>query len=149
MKWTIRRKFFTSFLVVFSIATIVFNYYLSEFIENQTELTIENDVAKLQHTSKEYVKQFQQLHPDETALFSTYGQSLTQTFSKLYNHSVAIYSPDGTFVTEVIPVNSQLLMAQKKHEENLNDNSSEELKRAFTNKAAYTISHVLKGTVIK
>ena len=149
MKWTIRRKFFSSFLVLFSIATIVFNYYLSEFIDNQTELTIENDVAKLQHTSKEYLKQFQQLHPNEGTLFSTYGQSLTQTFSKLYKHSVAIYSPDGTFVTEVIPVSSQLLMAQKKHEENLNDTSSEELKRAFNNKAAYTISHVSKGTIIK
>ncbi|WP_053363506.1 HAMP domain-containing sensor histidine kinase [Bacillus sp. FJAT-27251] len=149
MRWTIRKKFTVSFLILFTVAAILFTSFLSNFIEEQALATIENDVLKLQHTTREYLKQFQELHPGETAIFSVHGQPLSRTLSELYGQSVALYTPEGHFITEAVPVDSTLLMSQKKHEPNVDHTSSTELRNAFDNKASYTIAHLDGGSIVR
>jgi nitrogen fixation/metabolism regulation signal transduction histidine kinase len=149
MKWSIRKKFNISFLILFTISAMVFTYFLGNFMENQALTTIENDVIKLQHTTREYLKQFKELHQEEKDLLAAYGQPLTHTLSELYDHSVALYTPEGRFITEATPINSELLMTQKKHEPNVSETSSKELIGAFDNKASYTITTLDQGTIVK
>lgn len=148
MKWTIRKKFFLGFLLLFTIAALLFNEIIEKTIENNTMTVIQNDLTKLQHTSKEYIKQFSQLHNAKEDLFTEHGNTIVQELSKLHAQSVAVYKADGQFLYEAVPVNIPILMENQKYETNINENSSNELQQAFQNKAAYTPKKLTKGTII-
>lgn len=148
MKWTIRKKFFLGFLLLFTIAALLFNKLMEETIDNNTQTVIQNDLTKLQHTSKEYIKQFSQLHNAKDDLFIEYGSTIAQELSKLHAQSIAIYKADGQFLYEAVPVNIPILMENQKYETDIGENSSNELQQAFQNKAAYTPKIVTEGTII-
>lgn len=148
MKWTIRKKFFLGFLLLFTLTTLLFNEIIEKTIENNTMTVIQNDLTKLQHTSKEYIKQFSQLHNTKDDLFIEYGSTIAQELSKLHAQSVAIYKADGQFLYEAVPVNIPILMRNQKYETNIDENSSNELQQAFQNKAAYTPRILSEGTII-
>ncbi|MFJ7735398.1 ATP-binding protein [Lysinibacillus sp. NPDC097287] len=148
MRWTIRKKFFLGFLLLFTIAALLFNELLEKTIENNTMTVIQNDLTKLQHTSKEYIKQFSQLHSAKDDLFIEYGSTIAQELSKLHAQSVAIYKTDGQFLYEAVPFNIPILKENQKYETNIDENSSNELQQAFQNKAAYTPKKLTEGTII-
>lgn len=147
MKWTIRKKFFLGFLLLFTIASLLFNEIIEKTIENNTMTVIQNDLTKLQHTSKEYIKQFSQLHNTKDNLFIEYGSMIAQELSRLHAQSVAIYKADGQFLYEAVPVNIPILLENQKYESDINVKSSNELQQAFQNKAAYT-SKILTGGML-
>ncbi|MBS4176512.1 sensor histidine kinase [Lederbergia citrea] len=129
-------------------ATLFFNQLLEKTIENYTTTYIKNDLTNLQHTSKEYIKQFSQIHSNDDDLFSEYGSTIAQVLSNLHAQSVAVYKPDGSFLYEAVPIDQPLLMENQKYEHDVNKNSSNELLQAFQNKAAYTPKTLGKGTII-
>lgn len=148
MKWPIRRKFLVGFLILFTFAALTFNQLLEKTIENNTASFIQNELTKLQYTSKEYVKQFSQLHSDKDDLFTDYGSTIAQKLSNLHEQSVALYKTDGRFLYEAVPVDQPLLMENQKYEQDVDEDSSNELQQAFQNKAAYTSKALTKGTII-
>ncbi|MFD2442518.1 ATP-binding protein [Bacillus sp. CGMCC 1.16607] len=148
MKWSIRRKFLLGFLILFTFATLIFNQLLEKTIENNTKNFLQNELIKQQHTSKEYIKQFSQLHSNEEDIFIKYGSTIAQVLSNLHAQSVAIYRTDGKFLYEAVPINQPLLIENQKYERDVNENSSNELQRAFQNQAAYTPKALAKGTII-
>lgn len=148
MKWTIRKKFLAGFLILFTFAALIFNQLLEKSIESNTTSFIQNELTNLQHTSKEYIKQFAQLHSAEKDLFTNYGSTMAQTLSNLHAQSVALYKTDGRFLYEAVPIDQPLLMENQKYEHDVDQNSSNELQRAFQNQAAYTPKALTKGTII-
>ncbi|MBY0122787.1 HAMP domain-containing sensor histidine kinase [Bacillus sp. S/N-304-OC-R1] len=148
MKWTIRRKFLIGFMILFSFSALVFNELLAKTIENNTANFIKNELTKQQYTSKEYIKQFSELHKGDDDLFVKYGSTIAQVLSKMHAQSVALYKTDGAFLYEAVPIDKPLLMENQKYEHDVNKTSSTELQQAFQNKAAYTPKKLEKGTII-
>ena len=148
MKWTIRKKFFIGFLLLFTLAAFSFYQIMENTIESNTTSVLENDLTKLQHTSKEYIKQFSRLQGSDEKLFAEFGSTIAQELSNINSQSISIYDADGSFLNEATPIDKPLLLANQKYQESLKENSSTELTHAFQNKAAYTLETVSGGTLL-
>ncbi|WP_339252460.1 HAMP domain-containing sensor histidine kinase [Sporosarcina sp. FSL W8-0480] len=148
MKLTIRKKFFIGFFIVFFMAASISNQIMSKMLEKHTMTNLEEAVTSLQYSSTQFIRQFEQLHPQNENFVVENSYKLANELSRLYGQSVALYDSEGHFLYEAVPVNRPLLMEQQKYEANAEESSSEELKQAFQNQSAYTIQPLGEGTLL-
>lgn len=146
MKWTIRKKFLLGYIVVFTVAAAVMYQIVKNSLEENSISAIENELTNLQHTTREYIKQFTLHSPPKEDLFKEYGGILAQELSKLHKQSVAIYDRDGHFLYEAIPIEqpslfeSPFIPAQMEMQSDLN--------HAYNNQAAFTLIDTEEGNFI-
>lgn len=148
MKWTIRKKFLIGYFILFTFTAFFVQQIMKDSLEANSQALIESDMAKLQHTTREYSKQFSQIHSAETDLFSVYGSKIAQELSKLQKQSVALYGPDGSFIYETVPVDQPLLIENQVYQTNSQEANYPELKAAFANQASFTRQDTDNGTLI-
>ncbi len=148
MKWTIQRKFIVGYFILFTLAAFIVDRVMKDSLEANSTVMIANEVTKLQHTTREHIKQFALIHPPKQDLFKEYGGVIAQELSKLHGQNVALYDRDGLFLYEAIAINERLLVENQTFQTNLNANSNEELKAAFSNKAAFTRADVPGGNLV-
>lgn len=148
MKWTIRKKFFIGFFLLFSVAAVIFNSVLANMLEKHTITNLESNVANLQFATKQYMKQFEQLHKQDGSFFTNDSSSIASELSKINAQSVALYDTEGHFLYEAVPIDQPLLIEHQRYQKDIDNESSGELKQAFQNKSAYTIQPVEDGTLL-
>ncbi|MFJ8065686.1 ATP-binding protein [Psychrobacillus sp. NPDC096426] len=148
MKWTIRKKFFVGFFFLFSVAAFLFNFVLANMLEKHTTTNLESNVTTLQFATKQYMKQFNQLHKQDGSFFTEDSYTIANELSKINDQSVALYDAVGQFLYEAAPIDQPLLIEHQRYQTNVENDSSEELKQAFQNKSAYTIQPVENGTLL-
>ncbi|WP_153730871.1 sensor histidine kinase [Sporosarcina obsidiansis] len=148
MNVTIRKKFFIGFFILFFIAAILCHQVMAAMLEKYTMTNLEENMTSLQYATTQYMKQFEQLHPQDQNFFVEQSNTIANELSKLNAQSVALYDSKGQFLYEAAPVDRPLLMEQQRYQANVGENSSEELKQAFQNKASYTIQPVEDGTIL-
>ncbi|MGM7681155.1 ATP-binding protein [Cytobacillus sp. Hm23] len=148
MKWTIRRKFFLGFCILFTLAAIVVNHVLKTSLETNSHAMIESELGKLQYSSREHIKKFSQLHPTDENLLKKYGSTIAQELSKLYKQSISIYDQEGVFLYEAVPIDRPLLLGNQTFQSNLEANESVSLNQAFNNKSAFSVNHVANGSLV-
>lgn len=148
MRWTIRKKFLLGYTILFAVAAIIVHQVMRVSLEENSMAGIENELTKLQHTTREHVKQFTLHSPPEDDLFKEYGNLIAKQLSKLHKQSVALYDPEGRFLYEDIPIDQPLLVGSQKFQANFEDNDDPELTYAFSKKAAFTRVDVPNGTLI-
>lgn len=136
------------YFILFTLAAFIVDRVMKESLEANSTVMIANEVKKLQHTSREHMKQFTLIHPPKQDFFKEYGGVIAQELSKLYGQNVALYDRDGYFLYEAIAIDEPLLVENQTFQANLNDNSNEELKAAFSNKAAFTRVDVPGGNLV-
>jgi signal transduction histidine kinase len=130
------------------LAAFIVDRVMKDSLEANSTVMITNEVTKLQHTTREHIKQFALIHPPEQDLFKEYGGVIAQELSKLHGQNVALYDRDGLFLYEAIAIDERLLVENQTFQTNLNANSNEELKAAFSNKAAFTRVDVPGGNLV-
>ncbi|GKV66195.1 MULTISPECIES: HAMP domain-containing sensor histidine kinase [unclassified Sporosarcina] len=148
MKWTIRKKFLIGYFILFTLAAFLVQQIMKDSLEANSQALIESDMAKLQHTTREYSKQFVQIHSAQNNLITEYGSRIAQELSKLQKQSVALYGPDGSFIYETVPVDQPLLIENQVYQTNSQEADYPELKAAFANQASFTQQDTDKGTLI-
>lgn len=148
MKWTIRKKFLLGYAILFAVAALVVHQVMKVSLEENSMAAIENELTKLQHTTREHVKQFTLHSPPENDLFKEHGGMIAQQLSTLHKQSVALYDPAGRFLYEEIPIDQPLLVSNQKFQANIENNNDPELTYAFSKKAAFTRVDVPNGTLI-
>lgn len=148
MKWTIRKKFFIGFFLLFAVAAFLFNFVLANMLEKHTTANLETNVSMLQFATKQYMNQFEQLHKQEESFFTNDSFTIANELSKINAQSVALYDTEGHFLYEAAPIDQPLLIEHQRYQTNINDESSNELKQALQNKSAYTIQPVENGTLL-
>ena len=148
MKWTIRKKFLLGYIILFTLAAFLVQQIMKDSLEASSCAVLERELTKLQHTTREYSKQFAQIHPPKDDLLVEYGTKIAGELSKLQKQSVAIYDKEGNFVYEAVPVEQQLLVENQVYQMNSGETSDPELKAAFDNQASFTRKHVENGMLI-
>lgn len=148
MKWTIRKKFLIGYFILFTFAAFIVQQMMKDSLEVNSQVLIESDMAGLQHTTREYSKQFAQIHPVEADFFSVYGSKIAQELSKLQKQSVAAYDQQGNFIYEAVPFYQPLLTENQVFQTNSQESDYPELAAAFSNKASFTRQDVDGGTLI-
>lgn len=146
MKWTIKNKFFISYLLLFTVAGIVFHVMISKAMEQDTVKEIEQDLQQLQYTTMEYLRQMQSGKSDN--ILETSAGEVAYKLSEIHHHSVALFNARGEFIYESIPIDSTLLMSQSKYNENLPIDSVSQLNLAYDNQSSYYLSKVNDGTIV-
>lgn len=148
MKWSIRTKFFIGLLLLFSIAAILVLHVVKATLQTNSEQAIEAELTKLQHTTREHIKQFMLIQPPKEDLFQEYGAIITQQLSKLHQQSVTIYNSEGTLLNEAILVEQPILMTYRSTQASPDKLESDDLALAFANKSAFTIVGVEGGKLV-
>lgn len=148
MKWTIRKKFLIGYFILFTLAAFFVQQMMKDSLETNSQVLIKSDMTRLQHTTREYSKQFAQIHPHETDFFSVYGSKIAQELSKFQKQSVAVYDSGGRFIYEAVPVDQSLLTENQVFQTNRAESNYPELQAAFSNKASFTRQEVDGGTLI-
>lgn len=148
MKLTIRKKFFIGFFFVFFIAAGLSNQIMAKMLEKYTMTNLEEAVTSLQYSSTQFIKQFEQLHPQSGNFVVEHSDKLANELSKLNDQSVALYDSKGQFLYEAVPIDRPILIEQQRYQASVGENSSEELIQAFQNKSAYTIQPLREGTLL-
>lgn len=148
MKWTIRKKFLLGYFILFTFAAFTVHQVMKVSLETNSQLMIESELTKLEHTTREHMKQFTLLHPPKQDLFKEYGGLIAQELSKLHKQSVALYDQDGHFLYEAIPIDQPKSLENQTFQTDLQNNQNRELMYAFTNKAAFTPVDVKNGKLI-
>lgn len=97
MKWTIQRKFVVGYFILFTLAAFIVDQVMKDSMEANSQVMIANEVTKLQHTTREHIKQFALIHPPQADLFAEYGSTIAQELSRLHTQSVAVYDTEGLF----------------------------------------------------
>lgn len=138
MKWTIRRKFLVGFLLLFSTAALIIYQVMALSLQSNSETIIKNELAKLQQTTREYVKQFMLLHPYESNFFEEFGSVIAQDLSALHQQSVALYNERGEFLFEAVPIEQPQLMTGQQAREMF----ASDIALALDNQAAFTLVDV-------
>lgn len=138
MKWTIRRKFLVGFLLLFSTAALIIYQVMTLSLQSNSETIIKNELAKLQQTTREYVKQFMLLHPYESNFFAEFGSVIAQDLSALHQQSVALYNERGEFLFEAVPIEQPQLMTGQQAREMF----ASDIALALDNQAAFTLVDV-------
>ncbi len=148
MKWTIQRKFIIGYLILFTLAVLIVDQVMKDSLEANSQVMITNEVTKLQHTTREHIKQFALIHPPQSDLFKEYGSTIAQELSRLHTQNVALYDPEGLFLYEAIAMDESLLVENQTYQVNLEDNPNAELTVAFRNQAAFTRVDVAGGNLV-
>lgn len=148
MRWTIRKKFLLGYAILFAVAALIVHQVMKISLEENSMAAIENELTKLQHTTREHIKQFTLHSPPKDDLFKEHGSLIAGQLSKLHKQSVALYDPAGRFLYEDIPIDQPLLVESQKFQANIEDNDDPELTHAFSKKAAFTRVDVQNGTLI-
>lgn len=148
MKLTIRKKFFIGFFIVFFIAAGLSHQIMAKMLEKYTMTNLEEAVTSLQYSSTQFIKQFEQLHPQSGNIVVEHSDKLANELSKLNDQSVALYDNEGKFLYEAVPIDRPILIEQQRYQASVGENSSEELKKAFQNKSAYTVQPLREGTLL-
>lgn len=148
MKLTIQKKFFIGFFFVFFIAAGLSNQIMAKMLEKYTMTNLEEAVTSLQYSSTQFIKQFEQLHPQSGNFVVEHSDKLANELSKLNDQSVALYDSKGQFLYEAVPIDRPILIEQQRYQASVGENSSEELIQAFQNKSAYTIQPLREGTLL-
>lgn len=148
MKWTIRRKFLLGYFLLFTVTAFLVQQIVKDSLEANSHVQIERDMTKLQHTTREYTKQFSLIHPTEENLFTVHGTDIAQELSKLHQQSVALYDESGNFIYESIPTKELLLAENQVYQSNRQEADYPELNAAYENQASYTRQNVERGTLI-
>ena len=148
MKWTFKKKFFVGFFLLFSMAAFLFNFLLANMLDKHTTTNLETSVATLQFATKQYMKQFEQLHKQDGNFFIEDSYIIANELSKINAQSVALYDTTGQFLYESSPIDQPLLIEYQRYQRNVDLKSSVELQHAFQNKSAYTIQPVENGTLL-
>ena len=133
---------------MFSAAAFLFNFVLANMLEIHTTSNLESRVNTLQYATKQYMKQFEQLHIQDGNFFTEDRYVIAKELSKINAQSVALYDTNGQFLYEVAPIDQPLIIEHQRYQTNVDKDSSEELKQAFQNKSAYTIQPVANGTLL-
>lgn len=148
MRWTIRKKFLIGYFVLFTVAASLVHQVMKNAFETNNRAMIEYDVTKLQHTTREHIKQFAVIHSPQDNLLSEYGSVIAQELSKLHNQSVALFDRDGHFLYEAVPFDQPLLVENQIHQTDATENKAPELQLAFQNQSAYTHQIVPGGHLV-
>lgn len=148
MRWTIRKKFLLGYLILFALAAFLVQQIMKDSLEESSRAVIESELTKLQHTTREYSKQFAQIEPPKEDLFTESGSRIAQELSKLQKQSVAVYDRKGSFIYEAVPIDQQLLVENQVYQTNREQTRDPELKAAFENQASFTRQNVENGTLI-
>lgn len=148
MKWTIQRKFIIGYLILFTLATLIVDQVMKDSLDANSQVMITNEVTKLQHTTREHIKQFALIHPPQSDLFTEYGGTIAQELSRLHTQNVAIYDSEGLFLYEAITMEEPLLVENQAYQVNLEDNPNAELTAAYKNQAAFTRVDVAGGNLV-
>ncbi|EGQ21530.1 sensor histidine kinase [Sporosarcina newyorkensis 2681] len=148
MKLTIRKKFFIVFFILFFFAAVLSNQIMAKILEKYTMTNLEEAVTSLQYSSTQFIKQFEQLHPQNGNFIVEHSDTLANELSKMNNQSVALFDSEGRFLYEAVPIDRPILMEQQRYQASVGENSSEELKQAFQNKSSYTIQPLREGTLL-
>lgn len=148
MKWSIRTKFFICLLLLFSIAAILVLHVVKVTLQTNSEQAIEAELTKLQHTTREHIKQFMLIQPPKEDLFQEYGAIIAQQLSKLHQQSVTIYNSEGTLLNEAILVEQPILMTYRSTQASPDKLESDDLALAFANKSAFTLVDVEGGKLV-
>ncbi len=148
MKWTIQRKFIIGYFILFTLAALIVDQVMKDSLEANSQVMIATEVTKLQHTTREHIKQFALIHPPQADLFNEYGGTIAQELSKLHKQSVALYNWEGLFLYEAIAMEEPLLVENQTYQVNLEGNPNPELTAAFKNQAAFTRVDVPGGNLV-
>lgn len=117
-------------------------------LEENSETMIRSELTKLQHTTREHVKQFALLHPPNNDLFREYGFTIAQELRKLHKQSVALYDEDGRLLNETVPLEQPLLVEKSMDRSTGEAERSPELIHALKGKSSYTRVDYTEGTLI-
>ncbi|BAQ11960.1 sensor histidine kinase [Bacillus sp. OxB-1] len=145
MKWTIRKKFMVGYIILFSLAAVVVYQVLKDSLEENSMAAVENELTNLQHTTREYVKQFMLHSPPKEDLFQEFGGIIAQELSKLHKQSVALYDKEGHFLYEAVPMEQPILL---EYQLESTGRKFPEIDAAYQNKAAFTRLDVEEGNLI-
>jgi len=145
-KWTIRKKFFISFCLLFVIAATVFAQLMVTNLHNNTMKAMEEDLEKLQNLTTEYIRQQKEIDPITTNILEQNAVEIATKLGQLNKQSVAIFNEKGEFQYEYIPIESTLLMSQNRYHPDLA--LDEKIMRAYENQAVYELEEVENGTIL-
>jgi signal transduction histidine kinase len=110
VKISIRYKFILAFSLIFLLSGIILNVVTSRIVLKSTEDKIIDDMATIQQTSREYLKQFftaMGIKPEKSD-FAKNGKMIANTLSDNFNCSVSIYTLEGVFIYQALAENAQI-----------------------------------------
>lgn len=148
MKWTIQKKFIIGYLILFTLAALIVDQVMKDSLDANSQVMITNEMTKLQHTTREHIKQFALIHPPQADLFKEYGGTIAQELSRLHTQNVALYDSEGLFLYEAIAMEEPLLAGNQAYQVSLEGNPNAELTAAFRNQAAFTRTDVPEGNLV-
>ncbi|MBD7985293.1 HAMP domain-containing histidine kinase [Sporosarcina sp. Sa2YVA2] len=148
MQWTIRKKFLFGFFLLFSITSILVYQVMKASLEDNSTTMIRSELTKLQHTTREHVKQFALLHPPNDDLLKEYDFAIAQELRKLHKQGVALYDLEGRLLYETVPLEQPLLVKYGMNTTTNEEEISPELVQALKGKSSYTRVDYTEGTLI-
>ena len=148
MKWTIRKKFLLGYFVLFTLTALLVHQIMKDSLDENSEAVIKNELTKLQHTTREHIKQFALIHPAREDLFREYGSTIAQELSKLHKQSVALFDQEGHFLYEAVPFDQPLILENQVYQTDYRDAENTELQAAFKNQASFTRHPVTNGNLV-
>lgn len=117
-------------------------------LEENSETMIRSELTKLQHTTREHVKQFALLNPPNDDLFREYGFTIAQELRKLHKQGVALYDREGQLLYETVPLEHPLLVEYGLNMTPSEEEQNTELIQALKGKSSYTKVDYSEGTLI-
>ena len=78
-------------------AALIVDQVMKDSLEANSQVMIANEVTKLQHTTREHIKQFALIHPPQADLFKEYGSTIAEELSRLHTQNVALYDQKAFF----------------------------------------------------
>ncbi|TFD94480.1 HAMP domain-containing sensor histidine kinase [Jeotgalibacillus sp. R-1-5s-1] len=148
MKWTISRKFFIGFSLIFLAAALFAYSVIEKMLEEHVHERITTEMQTLQNTSRQYLLQFAELQGADLGMFNEYSRPIANELSRINSMAVSIYNADGTFLYEAMPLQESLLIDHQEFHVDLSETEHAELLQAFDDKAAYTLTPVNDGTIL-
>lgn len=147
-KRSIRKKFLTGYLLIFSLSLALALLVLTEMLNRNSENLIKKDMEQVQKYSREYTKQFILLNNLSENAFSMAGGTLVQELSENLQSNVMLYNSDGTFLFEAIREGNDFTIVNVKPSPFLKKSSNADLLQARQNKASLTITKIEKKNIV-
>lgn len=97
-----RYKFIIGFFIIFALSVYVLNFFMSDALYKNNLEIINTDMAHLQKSSREYLKQFFLINKLSGDPFRKDGKYIVQELSRNFEVNVALYDTHGNFLYEGI-----------------------------------------------
>lgn len=137
MKLSIRYKFIAGFCIIFAVSAYLLNFYVSDALNKNNLETITADMAGLQKSSREYLKQYFFINNLTIDSFQREAKYIAQDLARNFGVNVALYDARGNFLCEGVQTGQPYIILNNRESETLRKSSRQDLAMALENKSAF------------